>query len=169
MDRRTFLASTAAGVASLGIITRRADAAEFVYKFANNQPESHPTNVAATKAAERIREQSGGRLDIQIFPNNQLGSDTDMLSQVRSGALEFYMLSPLRLANIIPTPASAAWASSSRTTTPCGRPWTASWAPSSAPRSPRRGWSPCTRSGTTASATSPPATGRSTVPPISRT
>jgi TRAP-type transport system periplasmic protein len=102
MDRRTFLASTAAGVASLGIITRRADAAEFVYKFANNQPESHPTNVAATKAAERIREQSGGRLDIQIFPNNQLGSDTDMLSQVRSGALEFYMLSPLRLANIVP-------------------------------------------------------------------
>lgn len=103
MDRRTFLTSTAAGMMSFGIITRRADAAEFVYKFANNQPETHPTNVAAKKAAERIREQSDGRLEIQIFPNNQLGGDTDMLSQVRSGALEFYMLSPLRLANIIPT------------------------------------------------------------------
>ena len=102
MKRRTFVASAAAGIASFGIITRRASAAEFVYKFANNQPESHPTNVAAKKAAERFRQESGGRLDIQIFPNNQLGGDTDMLSQVRSGALEFYMLSPTRLANIIP-------------------------------------------------------------------
>ncbi len=102
LDRRTFLASTAAGVASFGILTRRADAAEFVYKYANNQPETHPTNVAAKAAAARIREESNGRLELQIFPNNQLGGDTDMLSQVRSGALEFYMLSPLRLANIIP-------------------------------------------------------------------
>ena len=102
MDRRTFLTSTAAGIATFGILTHRADAAEFVYKYANNQPETHPTNVAAKAAAERIREESGGRMEIRIFPNNQLGGDTDMLSQVRSGALEFYMLSPLRLANIVP-------------------------------------------------------------------
>ncbi|RAU21313.1 ABC transporter substrate-binding protein [Paramagnetospirillum kuznetsovii] len=102
MKRRAFITSAAAGIASFGIISRRASAAEFVYKFANNQPETHPTNTAAKKAADRIRQESGGRLDIQIFPNNQLGGDTDMLSQVRSGALEFYMLSPTRLANIIP-------------------------------------------------------------------
>lgn len=102
MKRRTFIAATAAGIASFGIISRRADAAEFTYKFGNNQPETHPINTAATKAAERIRKESGGRVEIQIFPNNQLGGDTDMLSQVRSGALEFYMLSPTRLANIVP-------------------------------------------------------------------
>ena len=32
--------------------------------------------------------------DLQIFPNNQLGSDTDMLSQIRSGGVEFFTLSP---------------------------------------------------------------------------
>lgn len=102
LTRRNFIAATAAGVSSFGILTHRADAAEFTYKFANNVPDTHPTNIAAKKAADRIRDESSGRFDLQIFPNNQLGGDTDMLSQVRSGALEFYMLSPLRLSNLLP-------------------------------------------------------------------
>ena len=40
---------------------------------------------------------------MQIFPNNQLGSDTDMLSQVRSGGVEFFTLSPLILSTLVPT------------------------------------------------------------------
>ena len=43
-----------------------------------------------------------GRLEIQIFPNNQLGGDTDMLSQVRSGAIDFFTLSGLILATLVP-------------------------------------------------------------------
>lgn len=102
MNRRRFLASSAVGASALGILSRPASAAEFVYKFGNNVPETHPTNVAARKAAERILHESGGRVEIKLFPNNQLGADTDMLSQVRSGALELYMLSPLVLANLLP-------------------------------------------------------------------
>ena len=34
--------------------------------------------------------------------NNQLGSDTDMLSQVRSGGVEFFTLSPLILSTLVP-------------------------------------------------------------------
>jgi tripartite ATP-independent transporter DctP family solute receptor len=37
-----------------------------------------------------------------VFPNNQLGSDTDMLSQLRSGALEFFTLSGLILSTLVP-------------------------------------------------------------------
>jgi tripartite ATP-independent transporter DctP family solute receptor len=36
-----------------------------------------------------------------MFPNNQLGSDTDMLSQLRSGAIEFFTLSPLILSTLV--------------------------------------------------------------------
>ena len=89
--RRKFLqrgAGAAAAIASPFTGTF-AHAAEFTYKYGNTLPPTHPMNVAATKAADRIREQTNGRLDIQIFPSAQLGSDTDMLSQVRSGALEF--------------------------------------------------------------------------------
>ncbi|HUN49786.1 MAG TPA: TRAP transporter substrate-binding protein, partial [Candidatus Sulfotelmatobacter sp.] len=69
---------------------------------ANNAPVAHPMNIRANEAVAKIKEESGGRLEIQIFPNNQLGGDTDMLSQVRSGAIEFFTLSGLILATLVP-------------------------------------------------------------------
>jgi TRAP-type C4-dicarboxylate transport system substrate-binding protein len=39
---------------------------------------------------------------IEVFPNNQLGGDTDMLSQVRSGAIDFFPLSGLILQTLVP-------------------------------------------------------------------
>jgi TRAP-type transport system periplasmic protein len=92
---------TATALGFLGAM-RHARAAEFTYKFGNTLPPAHPVNVAAKKAAERILEESKGRLEIRVFPSSQLGADTDMLSQVRSGALEFYSQSGLVLANIVP-------------------------------------------------------------------
>jgi tripartite ATP-independent transporter DctP family solute receptor len=37
-----------------------------------------------------------------VYSNNQLGSDTDMLSQVRSGAIDYFTLSPLILGTLVP-------------------------------------------------------------------
>lgn len=91
--------------ASAALVTgfgARAQTAEFTYKYANNLPAAHPMNLRATEAAEKIKKESGGRVVIQIFPNNQLGSDTDMLSQVRAGGVEFFTLSPLILSTLVP-------------------------------------------------------------------
>ena len=62
-------------------------------------------NVRGQQAADRILKATGGRVEIRLFPNNQLGSDTDMLSQLRSGAIEFFTLSGLILSTLVP-PAS---------------------------------------------------------------
>jgi tripartite ATP-independent transporter DctP family solute receptor len=94
--------AAATAIATVNILTRRADAAEFTYKYANNSPVDHPMNIRAREAAEKIKQESNGRLEIQIFPNNQLGGDTDMLSQLRSGAIEFFTLSGLILATLVP-------------------------------------------------------------------
>lgn len=94
--------SAAAAAAAPAILTWPADAAEFSYKYANNAPATWPMNVRATEAAARIREETGGRLDITVFPNNQLGGDTDMLSQLRSGAIEFFTLSGVILSTLVP-------------------------------------------------------------------
>ena len=59
-------------------------------------------NVRLREAVERIREQSSGRVDIQIFPNSQLGGDTDMLSQLRTGAIQLFNLSGLILSTFVP-------------------------------------------------------------------
>jgi tripartite ATP-independent transporter DctP family solute receptor len=101
ITRRSFVG---AGAAAIGVaaLPRRAAAAEFIYKYANNTPVDHPMNVRAREAAARIKDESKGRVEIQIFPNNQLGGDTDMLSQVRTGGIEFFTLSGLILATLVP-------------------------------------------------------------------
>jgi tripartite ATP-independent transporter DctP family solute receptor len=51
---------------------------------------------------EAIKKDTNGKVDIQVFPNNQLGGDTDMLSQVRSGAIDIFPLSGLILQTLVP-------------------------------------------------------------------
>src|ERR1700704_1730281 len=104
-SRRTLLKS-AVGSGVLGGIgapfVARAQTAEFTYKYANNLPDTHPLNIRAKEMAAAIKAETNGRFDLQIFPNNQLGSDTDMLSQIRSGGIEFFTLSGLILATLVP-------------------------------------------------------------------
>ncbi len=80
----------------------RADQAKFTYKYANNLPDTHPMNIRAREMAAAIKQDTDGAFDLQIFPSSQLGSDTDTLSQIRSGGVEFFTLSGLILATLVP-------------------------------------------------------------------
>src|SRR5215510_11777271 len=104
-SRRTLLKASAATAVFGGVsapYVARAQGAEFTYKFANNLPESHPFVARAREMAAAIKAETNGRFDLQVFPNSQLGSDTDMLSQLRSGGIEFFTLSGLILATLVP-------------------------------------------------------------------
>jgi tripartite ATP-independent transporter DctP family solute receptor len=79
----------------------RAQRAQFTYKYANNLPETHPMNIRAREMAAAIKAETNGSFDLQIFPSSQLGSDTDTLSQVRSGGVEFFTLSGLILSTLV--------------------------------------------------------------------
>jgi tripartite ATP-independent transporter DctP family solute receptor len=70
--------------------------------MATGQDPTHPVNVRAQEACNRIREATAGRLDIQLFPANQLGSDTDLMSQLRVGGVEFFNQSTSILATLVP-------------------------------------------------------------------
>jgi hypothetical protein len=82
--------------------TVRAAGPEFAYKFGVDLPASYPTSVWAQKAADRIKTETDGRLEITIFPNGQLGSSTEMTSQLRSGALEFLSQSGPVISQLVP-------------------------------------------------------------------
>src|SRR6516162_3671702 len=99
--RRTLLAGAAA-FPLLTLLKWPASAAEFELKYATGQDPSHPVNLRAQEALTRIREATSGRVDIKLFPANQLGSDTDLLTQVRNGSIEFFNLSSLILATLVP-------------------------------------------------------------------
>jgi tripartite ATP-independent transporter DctP family solute receptor len=100
LSRRAVLAS--ATLPLFSIITRRADAAEFELKYATGQDPTHPVNTRAKEALDRIRQATSGRVDIKLFPANQLGSDTDLLGQVRNGSVDFFNLSSLILSTFVP-------------------------------------------------------------------
>ena len=102
--RRQFLTRAAAltGAVAAVPLGHAQPTPEYRMKYASNLPAIHPLNVRMKEAAEAILKESGGRLAIDVFPNNQLGSDTDMLSQVRSGAIDFFTLSGLILSTLVP-------------------------------------------------------------------
>jgi len=94
--------SAAATVAAPSIaFSTGARAAEFSLKYGNQVPATHPVTVGFQKAVDRIKTETSGRVEINVFANSALGGDTDMLSQLRSGALEFFTISPLVLSSLV--------------------------------------------------------------------
>ena len=102
MLTRRRLATAAAALPLVSILSRPGSAAEFNFKLATGQDPTHPINLRDQEAIDRIREATSGKLDIKLFPANQLGSDTDLLSQVRSGGVELFNLSTSILATFVP-------------------------------------------------------------------
>src|ERR1700679_3140473 len=78
----------AAGVSAATILHWPANAAEFSYKLGGSSPMEHPAMAHAQDAANKIKEQTNGRLEITIYPNSVLGGDTAMIAQVMAGAVE---------------------------------------------------------------------------------
>lgn len=108
LSRRSFMLSTAgaAGAAMIGAPIHSAFAAKtFRYKYANNLPPTHPMNVRAKEMAKKIEAETNGAFKLQVFPSSQLGSDTETLNQLRSGAVEFFTLSGLILSTLVPAAA----------------------------------------------------------------
>ena len=106
LSRRRFAATAAAATIGSALPLRYAHAAEFTFKWGTNVPETHPLNVHARKAADALKEATRGKVELQLFANNQLGGDSDMFSQLRSGALECFTLSGVNvLSTLIPSAA----------------------------------------------------------------
>ncbi|MGI4941609.1 MAG: TRAP transporter substrate-binding protein [Janthinobacterium lividum] len=96
--RRLFVGAAALPLVNIG----RARAAEFSFKLANNLPAEHPLNIRASEACTRVAEATRGQIEIKMFPNSQLGSDTEMLKKLQSGEVEFFAMSGLTLSPIVP-------------------------------------------------------------------
>lgn len=88
-SRRTFVSGAAGAFASIGILRYPAGAAEFSYKFAHDDPASYAPSIRIAEAAEAIKRDSGGRLEVAVFPDSTLGGSTQLMGQLRLGAIQF--------------------------------------------------------------------------------
>ena len=66
--------------------------------LAHNLSETHTVHVAIQRFADEVKEKTEGRVEIKIFPNAQLGSETECLEQLKSGILPMTKVSAPGLA-----------------------------------------------------------------------
>lgn len=102
MSRRRFVGASSAIAATAMLPSRGARAADFNYKMGHSSPAGHPFHTRLLEVADRIAKQTNGRMTLTIFPASQLGGDNDLLSQARSGAVDFVQPAGLILASILP-------------------------------------------------------------------
>ncbi|WIM66856.1 TRAP transporter substrate-binding protein [Corynebacterium breve] len=69
-------------------------------KLALNQTETHPSYIALDNFSQRFEERTDGRWVIDIFPNEQLGSQQEVVQFISSGAIEMAIVSGTQLENL---------------------------------------------------------------------
>lgn len=62
---------------------------EFVFTYAENQPEGYPTTLAAYRFADLVYERTQGRIKIRVHSGGSLGDEVSVIQQVQYGGIDF--------------------------------------------------------------------------------
>jgi len=100
LDRRVLMKSVAGAAFATTFSIARAEPIKL--KFGNDLPATHSVNLRLTEAIQAISDETHGEVAISLFPNNQLGNDKDMISQLRSGALELATMPNTVISTLVP-------------------------------------------------------------------
>ncbi len=66
---------------------------ERIIRIGHNQPTDHPTNIALKAFEEYIDEKFEGKYNVEVYPSELLGSQTDMVQLTQTGAIDFCVAS----------------------------------------------------------------------------
>lgn len=75
---------------------------EYVFYYADNQPEDYPTTLGGKYFAELVEEKTDGRIRILVRPGGELGTETEVLKQLKYGGIDFTRVSSLTAAEHLP-------------------------------------------------------------------
>ncbi|MCA9192307.1 MAG: TRAP transporter substrate-binding protein [Planctomycetales bacterium] len=75
---------------------------KYVLKLAHSLDQSHPVHKAMAFMADTLKTKSAGTVELQIFPNGQLGSETECIEQLQRGALAMTKTSTAPMESFIP-------------------------------------------------------------------
>ena len=64
-----------------------------IIRIAHNQIQTHPTNIGLLAFEEFIESKLGDKYDVQIFPNELLGSQVNTVELTQTGAIDFVVAS----------------------------------------------------------------------------
>lgn len=75
---------------------------EFVFLYAENQPENYPTTRGAKYFASLVEEKTDGKIRILVKSGGELGVEKDVIAQLAYGGIDFARISLSQLAEKIP-------------------------------------------------------------------
>lgn len=64
-----------------------------IIRIGHNQATDHPTNIALMAFEEYIEEKLGDKYNVEVYPSELLGSQTDMVQLTQTGAIDFCVAS----------------------------------------------------------------------------
>nr|WP_245282186.1 TRAP transporter substrate-binding protein [Rhizobium sp. LC145] len=104
MNRRLFLTTTVCALAAPAVVlsSRSANAATTTLTLGHGAAPGNPRTVAADKFAELVKQKTEGRVQINVAGAETLGSDSAMLTSLRTGALDFTANSQGAASAIVP-------------------------------------------------------------------
>ena len=77
-------------------------AGNITIRFAHSLSTSEPAHQAAEFFAKNVRERTKGKVDIKVFPSEQLGSGKDVNEMIRQGANVMNITDPGYLSDFVP-------------------------------------------------------------------
>lgn len=89
MKSRTFLKLALSGALIAAGLSAQAQVTKI--RFAHAGPEATSQHQAALEFAKLVKERSGGKLEVQVFPGSQLGNDSTVIGAVRGGTIDMMM------------------------------------------------------------------------------
>jgi tripartite ATP-independent transporter DctP family solute receptor len=73
-----------------------------ILKLAHGLDISHPVHKAMVFMAERVKEKSGGRMEVQVFPSEQLGNEKECIEALQLGYLAMTKTSSAPMEGFVP-------------------------------------------------------------------
>ncbi|MEP3837142.1 MAG: TRAP transporter substrate-binding protein [Algibacter sp.] len=73
-----------------------------VMYLAHTLPQSHPVHKGILEFKKALTEKSGGKMDLKVFPDGQLGSEREVLELLQIGSVAITKVSAATLSNFVP-------------------------------------------------------------------
>jgi tripartite ATP-independent transporter DctP family solute receptor len=75
---------------------------EVVLKLGHGLPTAHPVHAGMLFMANRVDEKSGGKMRVEVFPNEQLGTEKECIEALQLGYLAMTKTSSAPMENFVP-------------------------------------------------------------------
>lgn len=73
---------------------------EYVFTYAENQPEGYPTTLGAYRFADLVLVRTQGRIKIKVKAGGELGDEVSVMQQIQYGGIDFARISIMTMGEI---------------------------------------------------------------------